>query len=136
MQPPDRFTQTSAVFSSLMTVLSGAVVFSLPAMIPATCVPWKETRASSGSRPSAPEPGPGNDRATITFWFVNCALPFGNPDGTGSPLSAKNGFRSSIPSSTTATLIPSPRNPVAARSWVAPISAPLRFVSIVYSKLG
>src|SRR6266542_1716651 len=62
MQPPAARRQTWAVRSSAITVLSGAVVFSLPAMIPATWVPWNETRGSRGKRPSGPDPGPGIER--------------------------------------------------------------------------
>ena len=59
----------------------GAVVSSSPAAMPATCVPWNDSARSSGSCPAFPEPGPGNDFATITFGVVKLASPRGKPAG-------------------------------------------------------
>ena len=60
---------------------AGAFVAASPAAIPATCVPWNEACRSSGSRPAAPEPGPGNAFATITFGEVKVGSPLGKPAG-------------------------------------------------------
>jgi hypothetical protein len=61
--------------------LAGAVVPSSPAAIPATWVPWNESRGSSGSLPAFPEPGPGKARATMTFCDVYFVFPRGKPAG-------------------------------------------------------
>src|SRR5438067_761435 len=56
---------------------AGAVVPSSPAAIPATCVPWKDAARSTGNFPGLPAPGPGNERATITFGVVYDVSPGG-----------------------------------------------------------
>ena len=100
-----------------------------PAAIPATWVPWKEPGRQSGSRPCAPEPGPGKERATITLGVVNFRPPFGKPAGYEKPAGLKNGFDPSTPSSTTPILIPWPKPPVVAQNVSALITAGLLFVS-------
>jgi hypothetical protein len=102
---------------------------AFPAAMPATCVPWKLARGSSASRPRRPAPGPGKERATITFGLVQRRAPLGNPAGYWRPSGAKNGFDGSTPSSTTPILIPVPRAPVAAQYAVAPMTDGLRFSS-------
>jgi hypothetical protein len=77
-------------------------------MIPETNVPWKE---SSRFSVSLFAPGPAKPRATMTFGLVPPG-PFGNPGGNENPAGLRNGCVSSTPSSTTATLTPSPEAPV------------------------
>src|SRR5437773_146148 len=115
---------------------AGAVVPSSPAVIPATCVPWKDAARSTGSFPGLPAPGPGNERATITFGVVYDVSPRGKPAGYGYPAGLKNGLVWSTQSSTTPILIPSPRAPVAACSTSAPMIEGLRSVRSVKRTLG
>ena len=77
--------------------------------------------------PFGPEPGPGKARATMTFGVVKLVLPFGKPGGYEKPDGLKNWFVWSMPSSTTPILMPAPLAPVAAASWVAPITLGLLF---------
>ena len=93
-----------------------------PAAIPATWVPWNDDSGSTASRPGLPEFGPGNTFATITFGVVHFVAPFGKPDGYAKPAGLKNRLDWSMPSSTTAILIPVPSAPDAARSASAPIT--------------
>ena len=113
-QPPDAITQTGSFSSLGITVLSGAVVPALPATTPATCVPWNEKLRSSGRRPFSPAAGAAKLRATITFGEVkrNDVSPLGKPGGNAYPSGERNGFVTSMPSSTIATFIPSPVAPV------------------------
>ncbi len=104
---------------------------AVPAAIPATCVPWKLARGSTARRPRRPAPGPGNERAAITFGLVHRLPPFGKPAGYWRPFGAKNGLAGSTPSSTTPILIPVPRAPVAAVYALAPITAGLRLSACV-----
>src|SRR5690242_1615519 len=90
--------------------------------MPATCVPWKEDAGSTPSRPGRPAFGPGKTRATITFGEVQRREPRGNPGGYAKPAGEKNGFVWSMPSSTTAILIPAPSAPVTRSSTSAPIT--------------
>jgi hypothetical protein len=57
--------------------------------------------------------------------------PFGNPGGYSKPVGSKNGFSGSMPSSTTAILMPSPRAPVAAQTAGAETTAGLSLVASV-----
>ena len=102
-------------------------MFASPAAMPETWVPWKDDLRSSGSLPAAPEPGPGNARATMILPFVNFVWPSGKPAGGVKPAPLRNGFVLSTPSSTTPILTPSPFPPVAAWKTSAPITVGLRF---------
>ena len=75
--------------------------------MPATCVPCGSF-ASKALRPAAPEPGPGNVLATITFGVVIVVSPFGNPAGYEKPVGSRYGLVASTPVSTTPILIPWP----------------------------
>ena len=86
-------------------------------MTPATKVPWNELSRSSGALFA---PGPAKPRATITFGVVDPVGPFGKPGGYENPVGSRNGCSWSTPSSTTATLTPSPRAPVERRELRAP----------------
>src|SRR5439155_24775416 len=66
---------------STIVEVAGAVVPASPADTPATAVPWNENCRSTASRPSGPEPGPGNALAPITFGVVRFVWPFGKPAG-------------------------------------------------------
>ena len=96
-----------------------------PAAIPATWVPWNEALRSSGSRPALPDPGPGYERATITFGVVYATWPRGKPAGKVYPAGSRKVLVWSIPSSTTAIFTPWPVSPVELENAVAPISAGL-----------
>jgi hypothetical protein len=95
-------------------------------------VPWNDARGSTASRPPAPEFGPGNTRATITFGDVHFRPPRGNPAGYEKPVPSKNAFVESTPSSTTPILIPVPSAPMTRWSTSAPIRDGARFNSCVY----
>ena len=102
-------------------------------MTPATNVPWKERSRSSG----APlDPAAAKPRAAITFGVVAPATPFGKPGGYENPAGLKNGCAWSIPSSTTATLTPSPFAPVSDENAGAPSTDGPRFRSRWYVRLG
>ena len=96
--------------------------------MPATCVPWKDAFGSSAIRPSFPAPGPGNERATITFGVVHFRPPFGNPAGYEKPAGSKKALAMSTPSSTTPIFTPSPRAPAPFQSASAWISSGPRFI--------
>ena len=108
---------------------AGTSVFSRPAMTPATKVPWNDCSRSSGALFA---PGPAKPRATMTFGVVDPPGPFGNPAGYERPVGARNGCSWSTPSSTTATLIPSPLAPVRPENCFAPMTDGPRFIDRVY----
>jgi hypothetical protein len=97
-------------------------------MTPATNVPWKDCSRSSGALLA---PGPAKPRATMTFGVVAPLGPLGKPGGYENPTGLRNGWFSSTPSSTTATLIPSPEAPVSPANCDAPMTAGPRFMDIV-----
>ena len=97
--------------------------------MPDTWVPWNDWVRTSGSRPGFPEPGPGNERATITFGVVYFVWPLGKPAGYEKPAGLKNGLPMSMPSSTTPIFTPWPMPPVFAQNWSAWITDGLLFVS-------
>ena len=84
---------------------------------------------SSGSRPGAPEPGPGKERATITLGVVNFRAPFGKPGWVREAGRVEERVDPSTPSSTTPILIPWPKPPVGGPELCPPITAGLLFVS-------
>ena len=84
-------------------------------------MPWNEALRSSGSVPGFPEPGPGYERATITFGVVYFVWPRGKPAGYVKPFGSRNALVWSIPSSTTPILTPSPRAPVEFENAGTPI---------------
>ena len=88
---------------------AGTSVPALPAITPATNVPWNDWSRSSGAllAPGACE------AARDDHLRASCRprRPFGNPGGTRSP-PAQEGMLVSTPSSTTATLTPAPLAPV------------------------
>src|SRR5690348_16398064 len=104
--------------------------------MPATCVPWNDESGSTARRPGAPAFGPGNTFATITFGVVHCVAPFGKPAGYVNPAGLKNGFDWSMPSSTTAILIPVPSADVVRRRTSAPMIDGERSRASVYATLG
>src|SRR5687768_9084652 len=88
-----------------------------PAITPATWVPWNELSRSSGVLLA---PGPAKPRAAITLGVVEPEVPFGNPAGYENPVGSRNSCSWSTPSSTTATLTPSPRAPVNPENAIVP----------------
>ena len=102
---------------------------STPAITPATNVPWNDC---SRSIEPPPVPGPAKPLATITFGVVPPPGPFGKPGGYERPVGARNACSLSTPSSTTATLTPSPFAPVSPANCGAPMTAGPRFRSDVY----
>ena len=104
--------------------------------MPATCVPWNDTAGSTASLPGAPEFGPGNARATITFGEVHLRAPRGKPGGYEKPVGEKNVFVWSIPSSTTAIFTPVPSAPAVLRRTSAPITDGEWSSASVYATLG
>ncbi len=55
---------------------------SLPAAMPATCVPWLDSSPSNARpAPLVCAPGGGKARATMTFADVNRVCPLGKPVG-------------------------------------------------------
>ena len=115
---------------------AGAVVPDTPAAIPATCVPWNDESGSTARRPGSPAFGPGNTFATITFGVVHFVAPLGKPAGYEKPAGLKNGFDWSMPSSTTAILIPVPSAEVVRRRTSAPMIDGERSSASVYATLG
>src|SRR5207248_1783502 len=79
--PVEPGPKSSRSFPAGVTGPAGALVPSSPAAMPATCVPWKDAARSTGSFPGLPEPGPGKERATITFGVVYDVSPRGKPVG-------------------------------------------------------
>ncbi len=106
---------------------AGTSVPARPAMMPPTNVPWNELSRSSGEEFA---PRLAKPRETITFVVV--PVPFGNPAGYEKPVGSKKGCSTSMPSSTTATLIPSPRAPVTPANCDAPMTEAPRLSSDVY----
>src|SRR5712671_6263018 len=104
--------------------------------MPATCVPWNDALGSRASRPPAPEFGPGKTRATITFGVVHLVLPRGKPAGYEKPVGSKKEFDWSMPSSTTAILMPLPLAPVVRCRTSAPITDGEWSSASVYPTLG
>src|SRR5438552_18040830 len=104
--------------------------------MPATCVPWNDAAGSTAMRPGVPAFGPGNTRATITFGDVHFFAPRGKPGGYAKPIGEKKAFVWSIPSSTTAILIPAPSAPAVVRSTSAPITDGEWSSARVYGMLG
>jgi hypothetical protein len=72
----------------------------------------------------------------MTFGLVQRVEPFGNPGGYEKPAGRKKRFDRSIPSSTTAILMPAPSAPLVACSTSAPITDGDRSRAGVYARVG